>query len=243
MRSGRIRWWMLGASGGGQDRSCANLWCSTLETAEYLCIVDALSIPDEGPATATDDTTLLPSGYRLANTVPISTPSPTSQTPAIVTLPSGTDSTPQSSSSDARTAPAISRNESTVSRMLPVEDAASAQGSRRPSADVRKASIQLTMAVVPESLFKEEPREKREHSASSDEENGSPTMVQTSPVKKLRAESVVSASLAPPSASTTPPETTYKRNLMGNWAMGCRKMYGMGTPDDLGIWFVFNVSP
>lgn len=32
-----------------------------------------------------------------------------------------------------------------------------------------------------------------------------------------------------------------KRNLFGNWAMGCRKMYGMGAMDDLGIWFMFNV--
>jgi hypothetical protein len=31
-----------------------------------------------------------------------------------------------------------------------------------------------------------------------------------------------------------------KRNLFGNWAMGCRKMYGMGAMDDLGIWFMFN---
>jgi hypothetical protein len=190
----------------------------------------------------TDDTDLLPSGYRLANTVPVANPSPPSQTPVTVAQPPGTNSTPHSSSSDTLTGSAISRNESTVSRMLPVEDIASAEGSRRPSADIRKASFQLPMTVVPESLFKEEPREKREHSASSDEGDGSPTMVQTSPVKKPRKDSVASASLVQPTSSTPPTETTYKRNLMGNWAMGCRKMYGMGTPDDLGIWFVFNVS-
>jgi hypothetical protein len=66
--------------------------------------------------------------------------------------------------------------------------------------------------------------------------------VQTSPVKKLRKDSVASAGLVQPTSSSPPSETTHKRNLMGNWAMGCRKMYGMGTPDDLGIWFVFNVS-
>lgn len=66
--------------------------------------------------------------------------------------------------------------------------------------------------------------------------------VQSSPVNKPLNDPVAPASLAPLTKSPVSVEAMHRRNLLGNWAVGCRKMYGMGAPDDLGIWFVFNVS-
>ncbi|KAJ9110636.1 hypothetical protein QFC19_001465 [Naganishia cerealis] len=52
---------------------------------------------------------------------------------------------------------------------------------------------------------------------------------------------VTSTSASPTAAPfPSPPPTRHKRNLFGLWAVSCRKMYGMGAADDLGIWFMFN---
>jgi hypothetical protein len=213
---------------------CADSICSTVDTSGYTCIVDALLAPEEGtnpaaPEEPTDDpNALLPTGYKLCNVVPITSPPPsaTAEPRTLASLMASPDTI----------SPDVGRRASTVSK------AEGGSGSRRPST----RSLGKTAVATGET------------EAAPHETNGSSADTGNT-VPPSRTDSIVSNALAPgpdssPHASSAPskssnsggtpqdPAPAWKRNLMGNWAVGCRKMYGMGTPDDLGIWFVFTVS-
>lgn len=211
---------------------CADVVYSTVDTSGYTCIADALLAPEEGtnqtaPEEPTDDpNALLPTGYKLCNVVPITSPPP-SATAEPRTLAS------LMASPDTISPDASARRASTVSK------AEGGGGSRRPSArGAGKAGLETPETAVGEAS-----------GSSGDTGSG---------IVSSRTGSIVSSALVGPESSphtssapskssssgSTPmdPAPTWKRNLMGNWAVGCRKMYGMGTPDDLGIWFVFTVS-
>lgn len=226
-----------------RGRDSADPWVSAVDTAGYLCIVDALVPPDEkANSVATDPTdpnALLPSGYKLFNVVPTTTP----ETRSLATLMAspGTIS-PDQSDVPGRRGSEVGRRGSKVGRMD--REAVS----RRPSTRSGPKSI-------PESAERGvngSQTTTREASSSSGDSLGE-RKIDPGP---RRTDSIVSSALpAHPESSphTSAPSKSssgasshsgagYKRNLMGNWAVGCRKMYGMGTPDDLGIWFVFTVS-
>lgn len=207
--------------------------CSTVDTSGYTCIVDALLAPNEGPVNSTteeptdDLNPLLPSGYKLCNVVPLSSPTPPSTTEprTLASLMASPDAI----------SPVVERRASTVSRTD------GGAGSRRPSTrgGAKAAGVENSETATTRGAS----------------ENSGDVSNRALP---LRTDSIVSSALAGPESSpqtsslpskssssgstSQDPAPMWKRNLAGNWAVGCRKMYGMGTPDDLGIWFVFTVS-
>lgn len=211
---------------------CADTLYSTVDTSGYTCIADALHAPDEGIIpTATEESTddpnaLLPSGYKLCNVVPVTTTPPSTTEPrTLASLMASPDTIPPD---------AAATRASTASK------AEGGSGSRRPSTrGAGKAGLETSDTMMGEA-------------SGSSADSGiavapSRTDSIVSNALALGPESSPHTSSAPSKSSSsgsTPPDPApiSKRNLMGNWAVGCRKMYGMGTPDDLGIWFVFTVS-
>jgi hypothetical protein len=270
-----------------------------LDTANYMCIVDALT-PDPGAnSTVTapacidnaDADAHAPSGYMLCNTVPlpllttspipISPHHPTRAIKAEVSAPrrrqrrttAATKKTVTTSSPDmdVRKAPLASVRKAVVSRTKRGSggeyDGGAGSGNWGGSGSGNGNTSRCSTWT--ESMYLEhsssssavEPTSTppRTDSSSSSFSNSMPrqetaTQSQKSPSFRIPAAlllhgastaATASFGSAIPTITSERQEVTTrsKRNLFGNWATGCRKMFGMGAMDDLGIYFMFNVSP
>ncbi|KAJ9101222.1 hypothetical protein QFC21_003441 [Naganishia friedmannii] len=261
---------------------------SPVDTANYMCIVDALT-PVSSTDSADSNTALsdsagahVPSGYRLCNTLslPPLTASPVPLSPyhpSRVIKAEGRAYKRQQSTTNTGASASSAQMDVHKASLASVRKAAAAgtkrgserqsdrgegsgKGSGSGSASQRSTGIGGARQESDSSSSAGEAVSSPPKTDSSSSSfsgpipghgtaswNGKPSVFRI-PATPLTHGSPAIVSTSTPTSPTTSsgsaaPEQAaerQKQNLFGNWAMGCRKMYGMGAADDLGIWFMFN---